>query len=81
MINTEDATAIKTALSHLIALKDAPENGEYLNGAISLAESFHAMLSNRGDSKAYESAYNTIKSMGRNMKSLKIDRENNSKNH
>ena len=75
MINLEDAAALKTALSHLLVLKNDSRNGEFMNGAISLAESFHAMLSNRGDSNAYESAFDTIKSMGRNAKNLKIERQ------
>ena len=75
MINLEDATALKAALSHLLALKNDSLNGEFMNGAISLAESFQAMLSNREDSNAYESAFDTIKSMGRNAKNLKIERQ------
>ena len=75
MINNKDAESLKSALSHLIALKNSPGNGEFMNGAISLAESFHSMIFNHANSKDYKLALNTIQSMGRNAKNLKAERE------
>ena len=75
MINTKDIAPLKNSLANIIALKYDPRNGEYLNASINMAEIMHALLDNRSDSNAYRDAYTALLSMGRNMKSLKLERQ------
>ena len=71
MINPNDIDAIKRSLVSMGTLKNRQENSEYMNASVNMSQIFLSLISERSNSRAYKDALLSIKSMGRNAKSIK----------